>query len=283
MVTVAVSGCLGRMGSRIVALAQGTPGIAVTGALEVVGCPQRGRDVGEVLGLGRLGVVVADDAEAVIRGVDVLIDFSAPEPTVRHIELAARLRRAAVVGTTGFTPDQRAVLEGHGRVIPLLVSPNMSVGVNLLFQLVHEAARRLDLTYDAEIVEVHHRGKRDAPSGTAVRLAEVIAGARGQRVQDVLRAGRAAGASGRARGEIGVHALRAGDVVGEHTVVLAGAGEQVTLGHRAETRDTFAIGALRAAAFLAGKPPAIYTMADVLGLPGMGRHVEERPSTGGGR
>ena len=214
-----------------------------------VGFVAIGRDLGTVLGRpDPLGIPVSDDSNTILRRGDVLIEFTKPQVTVKHARLAQRLRKAMVIGTTGLTEAQRATLKAASRTIPIVVSPNMSVGVNVLFELAKTAAQRLGPAYDVEVVESHHRHKKDAPSGTAKRLAEVLASARTQ-----------------AASAIPVHAIRAGDIVGDHTVILAGPSERLELTHRAHGREVFAQGALKAARFVVRKKPGLYDMTDVLG------------------
>ncbi len=246
-VSIAIPGCGGRMGQRIAALALQDSGMKLAAGLEAKGHALIGRDLGDVLGAARLGIAVTDDAEAALRSADILIDFTRPEPTMEHVQVARRLRRGIVIGTTGFSDAQQTAIRDAAKEIPVLLSPNMSVGVNLLFELVQTAARRLGLRYDVEIVEAHHRAKQDAPSGTAKRLAQAAADGRGQQPQDVP-----------------VHAIRAGDIVGDHTVLFAGPFERLELTHRAHGRDAFAIGALSAARFLRGQRAGLYDMSHVL-------------------
>lgn len=247
-VRLVISGYCGRMGSRIAALASTDGAFRITGALEHAGHACVGRDAGECLGLRRLGVRVSDDAERAIAAADVLIEFSSPVATLANLRVARRLKRRVVIGTTGLKPAQQRHIAAASRTIPVLQAPNMSVGVNLLFELAAQAAGRLGEEYQLEIVEAHHRHKQDAPSGTAKRLAEVVAGAR--RVPAA---------------RIPVHAIRAGDIVGDHTLLIAGPGERLELTHRAHSRDTFAQGALRAAQFLARqRRPGLFGMQDVL-------------------
>lgn len=235
------------MGSRIAMLALADSAFAVGGALEASGHLCLGRDAGECLGLAPLGVRVTDDARAALNGGDVLIEFSQPAATVEHVRAARQLKKPAVIGTTGFSDAQRAAIVEAAKDIPIVLSPNMSVGVNLLFELVELAAKRLGLGYDVEVVEAHHHAKKDAPSGTAKRLAEGLAASRRQPVS-----------------QIPVHAIRAGDIVGDHTVVLAGPSERLELTHRAQSRDVFAQGALKAAAFVRSQKPGLYDMRHVL-------------------
>ncbi len=265
-VRIIVTGAAGRMGSRIIALAAAAGDLALAGAVERKGHTAVGRDAGEVAGVGSLGVPIGDDLSSVIRSGQVVIDFTTPEATREHLTAAARAAVAAVIGTTGLTPEDLARAREAAARIPLLISPNMSVGVNLLFRLLRETARALGEEYDVEIVEAHHHGKKDAPSGTALQMAEVIAAALGRDLARVGVYGRKGIVGERKREEIGIHTVRAGDIVGEHTVLFGGEGETITLAHRAHSRDTFARGALRAARWIVRQKPGLYAMQDVLGL-----------------
>ena len=261
-----VAGAAGRMGSRIVALARETPAVRIVAAVEAPGHPALGRDAGEVAGVGRLGVPLGADAAAVLTRDRVLIEFSVPEATLEHLRQVAAAGARAVVGTTGFSAAQRQEIAGLGDRAAIMMAPNMSVAVTLAFQLLPVMARALGEDYDVEITEVHHRFKKDAPSGTAVRMAEVIAEALGRDLGKVGVYGRQGLPGERSRQEIAVMSLRSGDVVGEHTVSFGALGERLELTHRAHTRDTFGRGALRAARWIVGQPPGLYDMADVLGL-----------------
>lgn len=263
-IRVVVSGATGRMGKMILAEVHANAHFTLAAALEAPGHPSLGQDAGQLAGLGPLDVPVSDDLGAA--EADVLIEFTLPEPTLAHLETAATMGLAAVLGTTGFSSESRARIETLARTLPVVLAPNMSVGVNLLFHLAGEAVRRLGPGYDLEIFEMHHGQKRDAPSGTAARLAEVAAEARGLTSEHFVH-GREGDVGARSVDEIGVHAARLGDVVGEHTLFLAGAGERLELTHRCTSRANFARGALRAAAWLCGKDPGrVYDMQDVLGL-----------------
>ena len=261
--TLAINGAAGRMGQRLVHLAREDPELAVGAALEAPGHPQQGRDVGEVCGLGPLGVTIQPTLP-LDRRVAVVVDFSAPAGTMAVLPLCVERRVPLVVATTGHTPEQRRQIEESARETALLMAPNMSLAVNVLFQLVRQAAQLLKgKDFDVEIVERHHRFKKDAPSGTALHLARLVQEGMGQ---SEVRHGREGLVGERPRQEIGMHALRVGDNVGEHTVVFSTLGETLELVHRGHTRDSYARGALLAAKFLAGKPPGRYTMDDVLGL-----------------
>jgi 4-hydroxy-tetrahydrodipicolinate reductase len=266
---VIVLGAGGRMGRRIIELAETGSEARVVGAVEIPGSQLVGRDAGEVAGTRRLDVAIVADfaqATAAVSGSGaVAVDFTIPEAAVEHARHAAVTCTPIVVGTTGFSPDQRAELERLAERTPLLLSANMSVGVNVLLGLVGEAVRRLGPSFEIEIVEMHHNRKKDAPSGTALALAEEAARAAGSG-PDSFVLSRQGMVGERKKGEIGVVALRGGDNVGEHTVMLVGTGERLELVHRASSRDCLATGAVRAAAWLHGKPPGLYSMRDVLGL-----------------
>ncbi|MCA3749631.1 MAG: 4-hydroxy-tetrahydrodipicolinate reductase [Rubrobacter sp.] len=256
MIRVTVVGAAGRMGREVCRAALEDPEVELAGGVLEPGSPALGSDLGELCGLGRkVGVAASEEPP---EDAGVLVEFTTPEATVEHLSYG----RPAVIGTTGLSGEQLARVEEAARSVPIVLAPNMSVGVNLLL----EAVRRLSAElagYDIEIVEAHHRGKRDAPSGTALLLGRAAASGRGQRLEDVAVYGRE-GISPRREGEIGIHALRGGAVVGEHRVILYGQGEEVEVVHRALSRRTFAEGALRAARFVAAAEPGLYTMQDVL-------------------
>lgn len=265
-VKVVIIGAAGRMGRALVRCLRQTPELRLVGAIEHGECPLIGRDAGTVAGEGECGVAISEDLAASLAETDVLIDFSLHTAVPAHVRLAAEHGRAMVIGTTGLFPAEKAVLQEAARRIPIVWAPNMSVGVNLLFALVRKAAQILGPGYDAEITEMHHRHKKDAPSGTALRLAEKVAEGRGQDLKAVAVYGREGQTGERPSGQIGIHALRGGDIIGDHTVMFSIDGERVEFSHRATSRDTFALGALRAAAWVVKRPPKIYDMQDVLGL-----------------
>jgi 4-hydroxy-tetrahydrodipicolinate reductase len=267
MVNVVVTGVAGRMGTQILRLVRATEGLALKGAVERPGAAI-GQDAGTLAGIGAVGVVVVDDLAKALAGAHVVVDFTSHEASVRNAEACAGAGVALVVGSTGFTPEAKARVAEAARRIPVVLSPNMSVGVNVLFELVRQAAQVLGDAYDVEVVEIHHKKKRDAPSGTAVRLGEVAAEALGRDPQDALAYARHGILGERPPWQIGVQTLRGGDVVGEHTVYFCGEGERLELTHRATSREQFARGAVRAAQWIAGKPAGLYDMADVLGLRG---------------
>jgi len=266
MAEVVVAGAAGRMGNRLVALLQEDKELRLVAALEAPGHPALGRDAGEAAGVGRLTVPITADAEAALGKDRILIEFSVPEASLAHARLVARQGGRAVIGTTGFTAAQRGELAAIGRSIAILVAPNMSVGVNVAFRILADMARMLGDDYDVEIVETHHRFKKDAPSGTALRMAEVVAEALGRDLAKTAVYDRHDKLAERSRKEIGMAAVRSGDVVGEHTVSFGALGERLELTHRAQSRDNFARGALRGARFIATAKPGLYSMQDVLGL-----------------
>jgi 4-hydroxy-tetrahydrodipicolinate reductase len=266
MPDVVVAGAAGRMGSRIVACLGDDPGLHLAAALEATSHPALDRDAGEVAGIGRLGVPIGADAKSAITGDRILIEFSVPEASLEHLRLVAAVGGRAVMGTTGFSAAQRAEVERLAARCAIMLSPNMSIGVNVAYKALALMARALGDEYDVEITEIHHRFKKDAPSGTALRMAEVLAEALGRDLGKVAVYGRQGLTGERTRDEIGVLSLRSGDVVGEHTVSFGTLGERLELTHRAHSRDTFARGALRAARFIAERPPGLYSMQDVLGL-----------------
>jgi len=261
-----VAGAAGRMGSRLVALLQDEKGLDLVGALEAPGHAALGRDAGELAGVGRVGVALSDAAGTLIANGRILVEFSVPEATMEHLRLVARQGARAVIGTTGLSPAQRDEVASLARQAPILLSPNMSVGVNVAFKVLADMARLLGDDYDVEITEVHHRFKKDAPSGTALGMAEAVARALGRDLAKDAVYGRQGQTGERTRREIGVMSLRSGDVVGEHTVSFGALGERLELTHRAQSRDNFARGALRAARFVAEARPGLYSMQDVLGL-----------------
>lgn len=263
MIQLAIAGIAGRMGARIYALASKDPRFEVVAALERTDSPHVGEDAGERAGIGRTGLPIQDHTETEF---DVLIDFSSPAGTIHWLEYCLTYRRAIVIGTTGHTPEQLAQIESAALAIPVLKASNMSVGVNLLFKLVAQVAVTLGEDYDIEIVETHHRFKADAPSGTAVTLRDAIIQATGRNPDEDVVYGRYGITGQRPQRQIGMHALRLGDTVGEHEIHFGNLGEILTLKHTAHTRDTFVQGALRAAAWLANKGPGRYDMHDVLGL-----------------
>jgi 4-hydroxy-tetrahydrodipicolinate reductase len=263
---IAVSGAGGRMGRRIAALGYEHPDVELSGALETPGSPFVGQDLGELAGVGHLGVPVKDRVEDLLVDCDALIDFTSPEASVANVIAAARASKAIVVGTTGFSQEQYTEIVTVGMSTKCLVAPNMSMGVNLLFALVGEVAQSLGSSYNVEIVESHHSMKKDAPSGTANKLAQIIAESLGRSMSQAGVYGRKGIVGERSENEIGVHAVRAGDIVGEHTIMFVTGGERIELTHRAHSRDAFAKGAILGALWLVSQPDGLYDMQDVLGL-----------------
>jgi 4-hydroxy-tetrahydrodipicolinate reductase len=259
-----VAGAAGRMGRALIRMVHEMPGATVIGALEKPGAPEIGADIGELAGVGKLGTKVTDDPLPLFAKADGILDFTAPAATLALAELAAQARIVHVIGTTGIADEQR--LRAAARHAVIVKSGNMSLGVNLLANLVRQAAQALDADFDIEIVEMHHRHKVDAPSGTALLLGGAAAEGRDVDLTSHSVRGRDGETGPRQRGTIGFAALRGGSVVGEHTVIFAGEGEQVELSHRAFDRAIFARGAVKAALWGRGKKPGLYSMADVLGL-----------------
>ncbi len=268
MIKAVITGAAGRMGSRIINVLSTSEGIRLSGAIERKGHPLMGQDSCGPAGLPAGGVltVITDDLAAALKAGDVLIDFTLPEISLEHIKTCAGLGKPVVVGTTGFTQEQIGEISKNVQKIPCVLSPNMSIGVNLCFKILAEIAKTIGEDYDMEIVEAHHRMKKDAPSGTAVKMAQVIAQAVNRNLDDVAVYARKGMIGERSKKEIGIQTLRAGDIVGEHTVLFAGKGERIEITHRAHSRDTFAAGAVRAAKWIVGKKPGLYDMQDVLGL-----------------
>jgi 4-hydroxy-tetrahydrodipicolinate reductase len=254
------------MGRTLIEAVVRDPGATLVGAIERVGSAAVGSDAGELAALGRLGVPVVDALGAVGEAFDVLIEFTQPEATLEHVATCRREGRRLVIGTTGLSDAQKAELEQAGRDVAMVVAPNMSVGVNLCLRLLEMAARVLGEDFDVEVLEAHHRHKVDAPSGTALRMGEVVAAALGRELRECAVYAREGRVGERAAGTIGFATVRGGDIVGEHTVLFAGPGERVEVTHRASSRMTFARGAVRAAHWVNGRPAGVFDMMDVLGL-----------------
>jgi 4-hydroxy-tetrahydrodipicolinate reductase len=254
------------MGQALVRCTRQAKELQLAAAIEIPACPLIGKDAGIVAGAGEAGLAITSDLAAGVKAADAVIDFSFHEAVPLTMAQAVAHRKAVVIGTTGLNPEERAAVERGAATVPIVWAPNMSLGVNLLFSLVEQAAKALGVEYDVEITEAHHRYKKDAPSGTALRLGEKVAEGRGQVFRDVAIFGREGLGGERPRGQIGIHALRAADIIGDHTVLFATEGERVEIAHRATTRDAFAKGALRAAQWAVGQKPGLYDMQDVLGL-----------------
>jgi 4-hydroxy-tetrahydrodipicolinate reductase len=254
------------MGRTLIEAVQQGEGAGLSAALDRPDSSLIGADAGELAALGKIGVQLSGDLSAALDRFDVLIDFTHPSVTLRNLEICRQAGKAMVIGTTGFTPEEKQQLAAAGQQIPIVFAANFSVGVNLCLKLLDTAARVLGDEVDIEIIEVHHRHKVDAPSGTALRMGEVVAGALGRDLQQVAVYGREGQTGARARETIGFATVRAGDVVGDHTVLFAADGERVEITHKASSRMTFARGAVRAALWLQGRQPGLYDMQDVLGL-----------------
>ncbi len=263
---IALLGATGRMGLAIARLIPASHGLSLAAAVARPGSAGLGRDLGELAGIGALGVTVESSLADAVARADVLVDFSSPDALGEALRCCRGFQRALVTGTTGCSGEQLDALREAGAEIPILAAANMSAGVTLLAHLVEQAAAVLGPEYDVEILEAHHRHKADAPSGTALRLGEAVAAGRGVALDEHALYGRHGQTGERVRGAIGFASLRGGDIVGDHTVMLAGPGERIELSHRASDRALFARGALRAARWLRGKPPGLYDMKDVLGL-----------------
>ena len=260
---IGVNGAAGRMGQRVVALAVADKGLQVAAAYESASSPRLGQDAGELAGVGKLNAALTSE---ITQAVDVVIDFSTPEGCMAILDQCASRKIPLVVATTGLTPEQKQQVEAASKSTPILMAPSMSLAVNIAMKLVADAGRALkshSTGVDVEIIERHHRFKEDAPSGTALKFGEIVAGQMGQ---DHHIHGREGRIGQRPRNEIGYHALRVGDNVGEHTIVFGLLGETLEVAVRGQSRDSYAAGALTAAKFLAGKKPGLYSMADALGL-----------------
>jgi len=263
---IGIVGCAGRMGQMLVREVAATPGCTLVGGTARVGSPAVGKDIGLLAGIEARGVAVIDDPAVLFAEADAVIDFTPPEAVERHAALAAQGQTALVIGTTGLNPAQQASIAAAATHTPIVQAPNMSVGVNVLLAVVEQVARTLGDDYDIEVVEMHHRHKVDAPSGTALGLGRAAAAGRGVALEDVWQKTRDGYTGPRRAGDIGFATLRGGDVVGDHTVVFATDGERVEITHKASSRQVFAKGAVRAALWTADKTPGLYTMRDVLAL-----------------
>jgi 4-hydroxy-tetrahydrodipicolinate reductase len=266
MIRLAVAGAAGRMGRHLVEACNRFDDARCTVATEHSGHSCIGADVGELAGIGKLNVMVSSDLAQASDDFDVLIDFTRPEATLANLEVCRSAGKRMVIGTTGFSAQQKQQIADIARSIPLMMAPNMSVGVNLCFKLLEVAARVLGDGVDIEVIEAHHRQKVDAPSGTALRMGEVVAQALGRDLNECAIYGRQGQTGERDRKTIGFATVRAGDIVGEHTVMFADIGERVEITHKSSSRATFANGALRAALWLAERQPGLYDMQDVLDL-----------------
>jgi 4-hydroxy-tetrahydrodipicolinate reductase len=261
-----VVGCGGRMGRMLVAEIAATEGCAVAGGSEAPGSGYVNQDIGELAGIGRIGIPIGEAVDKLMGSSDVVLEFTSPAATAEHATLAASIGTAMVIGTTGLSPDQGQMVRLAADRIPIVWAPNMSLGVNILLRVVEQVASRLGPDWDIEIIEMHHRGKVDAPSGTALALGRAAAAGRGARFEEVEVRARDGITGPRRSGDIGFAALRGGDAVGDHQVIFAGSGERLEFVHRTTTRAVFAKGAVRAAHWVVGRPPGLYGLGDVLGL-----------------
>ncbi len=266
MIKVVVTGAAGRMGSRLVSLVKDSAFLTLAGAVESKGHHTIGEDSGEVAGCGRTGIPISDDLSGVMERGEVVIDFTTPAATLGHLKIGAQHRRGIVIGTTGFSSSELDELRGFAKQVPCVFSPNMSVGINVINKVIGEMAKTLGEDYDIEVIEAHHRLKKDAPSGTALKMAEVLARAVNRDLGQVGVYARKGLIGERKRGEIGIQTIRAGDIVGDHTVLFGTMGERIEVTHRATDRAIFARGALRAALWGQDQKPGEYDMLDVLGL-----------------
>jgi 4-hydroxy-tetrahydrodipicolinate reductase len=265
LIRIIVIGAAGRMGKTIVSCINDTAGVEVAAGTEAPGSPAIGTDVGTLAGIGEIGANVFGSLEEALGDADAIIDFSSPEASMATVRVAAKAGRALVLGTTGFSAEQIEEIRSLAPSFRCVMAPNMSIGVNVLFKVVHDVAEILGDAYDVEIVEAHHKFKKDAPSGTAVRISEIVAKALGRDLNEVGVYGRR-GLDERGKQDIGIHTVRAGDIVGEHRVMFGGMGETLEIFHRAQSRETFARGAVRAAQWAVGHSNGLYDMQDVLGL-----------------
>ncbi len=265
MLKVVIAGCSGRMGHALLEGVFADAELALHGALDRADSPQIGRDAGEQFGK-KSGVLISHDVDAALKGADVLVDFTRPEPSLVYLAACQKAGVNMVIGTTGFTSEQKDIIAKVAKDISVVFAPNMSVGVTLLINLVQAAAKVLSEGYDIEVIEAHHRHKVDAPSGTALRLGEAAASALGRNLEECAIYGREGVTGERDPSTIGFATVRGGDVVGDHTVLFAGIGERVELTHKASSRATFALGALRAGKFMQDKKSGLFDMQDVLGL-----------------
>jgi 4-hydroxy-tetrahydrodipicolinate reductase len=266
MLRIAVAGVTGRMGKIIVEAINGNPALALGAASVRPGSPDLGKDVGLLCGLGESGVLTVSDLGTCVDSFDTLIDFTGPETTLAHLDLCVRAGRQIIIGTTGFSEAQKDIITAAASQIGVVFAPNMSVGVNLCFKLLELAARVIGEDSDIEIIEAHHRHKKDAPSGTALRMGELVAGTLGRKLQDCAVYGREGQIGARDSKTIGFATIRAGDIVGDHTVMFASPGERVEITHKSSSRRPYADGALRAALWLKERKTGFYSMQDVLGL-----------------
>jgi 4-hydroxy-tetrahydrodipicolinate reductase len=266
MVKAVVTGAGGRMGGKIISLISKMEGISVVAAIEIKGHPIVGRDIGQGLGLGKTGILACDSLTDCIDNADVVIDFTNHEASLNYLKIASEKNRAIVIGSTGFTPGEMKIIKELSRKTRCVLTPNMSVGVNVMLKVLEYCAGVLKDDYDVEIVEAHHHLKKDAPSGTAMQIAKVISDKLGRNMEESVVYSRRGLIGERTKKEIGIQTIRAGDIVGDHTVIFGGIGERLEFTHRAHNRDNFAKGAIRAAQWIVNQENGLYDMQDVLGL-----------------
>lgn len=265
LIRFAIAGASGRMGRTLIETVLADPQARLASALDVDSCPALGRDAGEFLGLAT-GIKISADVDAALAAADCLIDFTRPEGTLRHLEACQRQRCSLVIGTTGFDAAGKAAITKAAESLPIVFAPNMAVGVNAVFKLLEVAAQILNEGYDIEVIEAHHRHKVDAPSGTALRMGEVVAAALGRSLEECAVYGREGHTGERPVTQIGFSTIRGGDIVGDHTVLFAGTGERIEITHKSASRESYAKGAVRAGKFMHGKASGLFDMQDVLGL-----------------
>lgn len=266
MIKAIVTGAAGRMGGRIISNIQNTEGIELSGALERKGHLALDKDAGIFSGIGPIGVAISSELEQIVDSADVVIDFTTAEVSLENLKVISNTGKAIVIGSTGFTKAQTDEVREFAKKVPCVLSANMSVGVNVMLKVLRDTARILGDDYDVEIVEAHHRLKKDAPSGTALMLGRAVAAGLGRDLDEVGVYERHGIIGERTKKEIGIQTLRGGDIVGDHTVMFAGTGERLEFIHRAHTRDNFAAGAVKASIWVVGKKPGLYDMQDVVGL-----------------
>ena len=264
IIKIAITGCCGKMGKKIATLAFKDKDMEIAAAVEAARHPDIGKKLGDIIGEEKLFVDITGDLSSAVKGSDIIIDFTTPLAMLSNLKVARDEKIPIVIGTTGITDEELKVIESSSKKIPVLFSSNMSIGVNLLFSIVPEAAIVLGEEYDIEIVEAHHNKKKDSPSGTAKTLLQKIADARRVRPKDIAIYGRVGDTAGRPKGQICVHAIRGGGIVGEHSVIFAGEDETIEITHHAGSRDVFAKGAIRAAKYIVDKSPGLYDMQDVI-------------------
>ncbi|MDA2918951.1 4-hydroxy-tetrahydrodipicolinate reductase [Desulfobacterota bacterium AH_259_B03_O07] len=266
MIKVCVTGIAGRMGGRIASLVLQEGDIKMVGATEGEGHPTIGDDVGKAIGVDAINVRVSNNLEEAASKADIIVDFTTPVATLKNAKYSSMTRKPMIIGTTGFSSKEQKELETLARQFPCVISPNMSIGVNVMFEISKQLAQLLGNEFDIEIIEAHHRKKVDSPSATAIKLGEIVADASGREFKSAAKFERYGHIGERKPNEIGIQTIRGGDIVGEHTIMFCGLGERLELTHKALNRDIFARGAIHALRWVVGKPPGIYSMKDVMGI-----------------